>query len=53
MIKFIAIRYFDYHMECKETFEDKDKCKKFVDEENEKLKDRPYTWWEMKEEEQE
>jgi hypothetical protein len=45
-IKFVAKKYFDYYLEGRVVFDDKDECEKFIDEQNKKLEHSPRTWWE-------
>lgn len=44
--KFVAKKYFDYYLEKKVAFDNKNECEKFAEEQNEKIKHFPNTWWE-------
>ena len=48
MIKHLVIRYFDTYPEARMYFDTKESAKIFVEEENEKLRNRPKTYWEYR-----
>ena len=48
MIKHLVIRYFGTYPEARKYFDTKESAKTFVKEENEKLRNRPKTYWEYR-----
>ena len=48
MIKHLAIKYFDTYPESTKHFDTKESAEIFIEGENEKLKDRPKTYWEYR-----
>ena len=48
MIKHLVIRYFDTYPEARIYFDTKESAKIFVEEESEKLGNRPKTYWEYR-----
>lgn len=48
MKKHLVIKYFDTYPEARKCFDTKESAKTFVKEENEKLRNRPKTYWEYR-----